>query len=489
MIAVTAVANGKTEEATITVKVPANFTGIEAEISEDEIEFDETATITTTIGGGISADDVAISYDISEKIVEVDEDGVVSVVDDFVSDKDVDVEITVKATVGEGDDALEATDTVKLTVLANFTEVTATASADTISAGEIVRITADTDYEGTQRVHYSYEASEDGILMINPFNGWVMVNPSYLATEDTVVMVRVKATIGDVTKEVEWPLLVTVEPTFTGISAHLTTDAIYPGGFAFAFATPEGGYMGALDYEYEVISDNWYLVNLQDNRFGSIINAMPGQVWTGVNPEDQEVVIRVSAEIDGEVYYDDVTLIIKSNLYEILSGNNQTYYHGSEGGLTTRIDGEYDDFQYVEVYSEEFMALLASDAMNEMSDEEWDAAVAAGFFELEEGVDYTLEEGSTIITFTDEFLDSLENGNYIFVAAWEEGARPFTVDRRAQGEFTIADPEVIVVTPETGAYTRAADGVTASALATAGVLTAGAVLALAAKRYAKSARK
>lgn len=90
--------------------------------------------------------------------------------------------------------------------------------------------------------------------------------------------------------------------------------------------------------------------------------------------------------------------------YKIINGANSTWKPSSDGTLTIRGDGDFSKFQEVKVDGQEVAR-----------------------------TNYEVSEGSTIITFKQEFLNTLSAGNHTVEIVWTDGSATtnFTVDKAA----------------------------------------------------------
>ncbi|MBQ2503141.1 MAG: hypothetical protein II528_02325, partial [Lachnospiraceae bacterium] len=91
-----------------------------------------------------------------------------------------------------------------------------------------------------------------------------------------------------------------------------------------------------------------------------------------------------------------------STVYDIIQGADQTYTKGSGATLTITGDGDYADFSAVQV-----------DGTN------IDAA------------NYSVVEGSTVVTLTNAYLESLGNGSHTFTIVWVDGTASTTLTVQA----------------------------------------------------------
>ncbi|MBR0429500.1 MAG: leucine-rich repeat domain-containing protein [Lachnospiraceae bacterium] len=96
-----------------------------------------------------------------------------------------------------------------------------------------------------------------------------------------------------------------------------------------------------------------------------------------------------------------------STVYDIIQGADQTYTKGSGATLTITGDGDYADFSAVQV-----------DGTN------IDAA------------NYSVVEGSTVVTLTNAYLESLGNGSHTFTIVWVDGTASTTLTVQAANGST-----------------------------------------------------
>ena len=96
-----------------------------------------------------------------------------------------------------------------------------------------------------------------------------------------------------------------------------------------------------------------------------------------------------------------------STEYDIIQGADQTYTKGSGATLTITGDGDYADFSAVQV-----------DGTN------IDAA------------NYSVVEGSTVVTLTNAYLESLGNGSHTFTIVWVDGTASTTLTVQAANGST-----------------------------------------------------
>ena len=199
-----------------------------------------------------------------------------------------------------------------------------------------------------------------------------------------------------------------------------------------------------------------------------------------ISNSDETVEITVNGLIGEEpLVSKTLTLTIKKNYftpedegydnpYEVVEGDGQTYTIDSGKTLTVKIDAPYDQVTYVEVYNKTLYDYLSGIDMTNLTDEEiqallteeeWDSL----FFWLTEGEDYTIEEGSTVVTLTDSFLAKLIAGEYGMVVNYRDSSNiDEIVDNYAESTFTVAK----IATPDTGAYTSKKEGASVNVLTT-----------------------
>jgi hypothetical protein len=96
-----------------------------------------------------------------------------------------------------------------------------------------------------------------------------------------------------------------------------------------------------------------------------------------------------------------------STAYDIIQGENQTYTKGSGATLTITGDGDFADFSGVQVDG------TTIDAAN-----------------------YSVAEGSTIVTLTNAYLESLGNGSHTFTIVWVDGTASTTLTVQAANGST-----------------------------------------------------
>lgn len=96
-----------------------------------------------------------------------------------------------------------------------------------------------------------------------------------------------------------------------------------------------------------------------------------------------------------------------STVYDIIQGADQTYTKGSGATLTITGDGDYADFSAVQV-----------DGTN------IDAA------------NYSVVEGSTVVTLSNAYLESLGNGSHTFTIVWVDGTASTTLTVQAANGST-----------------------------------------------------
>ena len=101
-------------------------------------------------------------------------------------------------------------------------------------------------------------------------------------------------------------------------------------------------------------------------------------------------------------------------VHSIIDGANSSWTQNTDGTLAIRGNGEFTKFQRVKVDG------TVIDASN-----------------------YTVTEGSTIITFKADYLKSLSEGSHTFELVWTDGSAStsFTVARDASGNDTDDDDE------------------------------------------------
>ena len=113
--------------------------------------------------------------------------------------------------------------------------------------------------------------------------------------------------------------------------------------------------------------------------------------------------------------------------YEIIDGNNQTWANGINTGIEITSNGEYDEFNYITV----------------------DGAIVSA-------ANYSVREGSTIVTLTPGYLSTLPNGRHSLIFYFDNGrsdAAYFTVTgNKADGpNFQALKPYILTDTIGNGA--------------------------------------
>ncbi|MBR6282300.1 MAG: leucine-rich repeat domain-containing protein [Lachnospiraceae bacterium] len=120
-----------------------------------------------------------------------------------------------------------------------------------------------------------------------------------------------------------------------------------------------------------------------------------------------------------------------STEYDIIQGADQTYTKGSGATLTITGDGDYADFSAVQV-----------DGTN------IDAA------------NYSVAEGSTVVTLSNAYLESLGNGSHTFTIVWVDGTASTTLTvKAADGSTDPGNSTGYTITPGAGGtWTKGSGG-------------------------------
>lgn len=124
-----------------------------------------------------------------------------------------------------------------------------------------------------------------------------------------------------------------------------------------------------------------------------------------INGEEKEI----SGDIINITPVEDSEIVIKTLpiQYQLVEGNNQTHNIKEEKDIIVKSDGPLEIFKSLEVCEKDKCS------------------------ELELNKDYTVRKGSTIITFTNKYLDKLKTGDYLFKINYEN-------ETSVEGNFKIS---------------------------------------------------
>ncbi len=157
-----------------------------------------------------------------------------------------------------------------------------------------------------------------------------------------------------------------------------------------------------------------------------------------------------------------------SRVYNVISGDNQTFYTESSNDLIIRIDGDINYYEYVYL-------------SKQLEEKSWE-----GIGRLDED-DCSVTEGSTVLTLKNSFLKTLQSGYYKLQASFEDGVTTgdayafFTIVEGADPNAPEEDPTLPVeptaaadsdaqsTTPKTADNSNVVAYVSAAMAAAAGV--------------------
>ena len=130
----------------------------------------------------------------------------------------------------------------------------------------------------------------------------------------------------------------------------------------------------------------------------------------------------------------------------VLDGDNQTFYLESGNDVSIRWNMNYNDFFFLELQN----------------------TSTGEYVYPENGVDYEVKEGSTIVTFTNSFLKTLEAGKYEVKAWFNDANDNVSV---ATATLTVNEGAAPATTPQTGDNANIATFVSIGLVAIAGIAT------------------
>ena len=136
----------------------------------------------------------------------------------------------------------------------------------------------------------------------------------------------------------------------------------------------------------------------EGNRQEFIITAQNGYEIDSLKIDGTEVTAVASYIFENVTVAHTIEVTFKQSeslqsKYKIIEGANSLWTEGADGSLSIRGDGNYSDFRSVKVDG----SVIGSE-------------------------NYTVTEGSTIITLTAAYLNSLSAGNHTFEIVWTDGA-------------------------------------------------------------------
>ncbi len=364
--------------------------------------------------------------------------------------------------------------TLKAKAVVELESVEATITDDKIST------TYNEGYEGEPALGYAVEDDYEDIVTVAA-DGTISVAETYKTATSKDVTITVTATDGEIVKTTT--VTYTIAANYTAVEAELESDTI-KASEEMTIVTPE---VEGVTYEYEY---GYPIVVAEDGT----ISVVEGYL----SNTDETVNITVrgfvgEGEDAVELTSKILTLTVKGNwafddekAYEVVEGDKQTVVAGTKKALTFKIDAPYSQFMSVELYNKTLYDYFDSIDKSEMTPEEIEALLTEEQWEslfmwLVEGEDYTVEEGSTVITLSDSLVAKLVAGEYELVAYYRDDTDiDNIVDSAAEATFTVT-----AAAPDTGAATAVKSGATSSVLASvlAAITAAGAaVVAKFAKR-------
>ena len=367
--------------------------------------------------------------------------------------------VTVTQTISE---SLSATEDI--TIVVSDTTVVELESVAVTIENDKIETEYNEGYEGTPVVTYTVPEEFEGVVAVAA-DGTITVADDYKTATDKTVTITVTATDGEIVKTTTVDY--TIEANYTAVEASFEDDkdTIKPSETTKLVMPEVEGVVYTWDYNgpIEIAEDGTISVNPDfmsgmDEEVVITINGFAGEGEDEVLLASKNLTLTVKANWS----YDD------ENTYEVVEGDKQSYTIGSGKSLTFKIDAPYDQVMGVELYNKTLMDYLESLDTSEMTQDEIDALLTEEqwesliFWGLEEGVDYTIEEGSTILTLTDTLMAKLVAGEYALNVYYRDANDiDNIVDRYAEATFTVGTG-----TPDTGAATAVKSSATASIIAT-----------------------
>ena len=319
-------------------------------------------------------------------------------------------------------------------------------------------------YEGEPVLAYAVE--EDFAEIVTVTDGAIAVDEEFLTATDVDVVITVTATDGEIVKTAT--ATYTIEANYTEVEAEFEDDkdSIKPSETTKIVTKAVDGVVYTYDFygaNIDIAEDG--TITVSDDYLSTV---------------DTEVVITVNGfagEGDDEVLLTskDLTLTIAANYsyigeepdYDVLDGDGQTFTAGSDESLTIRIDAPYNQVTSIEIvnqtlfdYLEELVENGATieDALATLTEQEQNSI----WMWLTEGEDYTIAEGSTVITLTNSLLSRLAAGTYnMYVEYLDDTDIDNVIGSYAQASFTVEGGST-TATPDTGAAVKGASSATAS---------------------------
>ena len=180
---------------------------------------------------------------------------------------------------------------------------------------------------------------------------------------------------------------------------------------------------------------------------GVTVNLTPekGYVLSSVMVNNEDKLVEVKAnQLTVENITRDTQIVVtaKPTVYNLIEGTGQVYEVGASKFLHLRFDADYEKFENGgEVYID-----------GHLLDKKW----------------YTTKPGSTIIEVSGEYLDSMDSGDHVISAAFNDGGTGGTTFKLARSNVDIpggqstSDGAVTIGAPNTGAVIRRIIGATLS---------------------------
>ena len=362
---------------------------------------------------------------------------------------------------------LTTEETLEIAVIDSTAEVVELESVTAeIVDGEIVA-TYNEGYEGEPELTYAVD--EDFAEIVTVTDGVIAVSEDFLTATDVEVEITVTATDGEIVKDTT--VTYTIEANYTEVEAEFEDgkDAIKPSESTKIVTKAVDGVVYTYDFSgAELIIADDGTVTVSD-EYLSIVDTEATITVNGFAGEGEDEVLLTSKTLTLTIAA-NYSYIDEEPAYEVTAGDGQTFTAGSSESLTIKIDAPYNQVMLIELVNRTLTDYVES-AIEDGADAEdvldslTEAQRESIWMILTEGEDYTIVEGSTVITLSNSLLSRLAAGDYdMYVYYRDDSDIDNIVDSYAQATFTVEGANATA--PETGVATKVASSATSSMIAT-----------------------
>ena len=379
----------------------------------------------------------------------------------FTAEEAGEYEVTITQEVGGLEYSETRTIVVSDTAVVELESVTAE-----IVDGEIVA-TYNEGYEGEPELTYAVD--EDFAEIVTVTDGVITVSEDFLTATDVEVEITVTATDGEIVKDTT--VTYTIEANYTEVEAEFEDgkDAIKPSESTKIVTKAVDGVVYTYDFSgAELIIADDGTVTVSD-EYLSIVDTEATITVNGFAGEGEDEVLLTSKTLTLTIAA-NYSYIDEESAYEVTAGDGQTFTAGSSESLTIKIDAPYNQVMLIELVNRTLTDYIES-AIEDGADVEdildslTEAQRESIWMILTEGEDYTIVEGSTVITLSNSLLSRLAAGEYdMYVYYRDDSDIDNIVDSYVQATFTVEGANATA--PETGVATKVASSATSSMIAT-----------------------